>query len=69
MLEIKLNFHHRRGFSVISVEKIVNDMKRLNYYLHECVIKWKHFPRNWPFVAGTTGHRWIPLTKVSDAEL
>ena len=27
------------------------------------VIKWKHFPRNWPFL------RWIPRTKASDAEL
>ena len=22
--------------------------------------KWRHFPRYWPFVRGTTGHRWIP---------
>ena len=28
-------------------------------------IKWKHFPRYWPF----TGPRWIPRTKASDAEL
>ena len=26
----------------------------------------KHFPRYWPF---GTGHRWIPLTKASDAHL
>ena len=31
------------------------------------VIKWKHFPRYWPFVRGI--HRWIPRTKASDAEL
>ena len=36
---------------------------------HDDVIKWKHFPRYWPFMRGTTGHRWIPLTKASDAEL
>ena len=32
---------------------------------HDDVIKWKHFPRYWPFVKGreTTGHRWILLTK------
>ena len=30
---------------------------------HVDVIKWKHFPRNWPFVRG------IPHTKASDAEL
>ena len=32
-------------------------------------IKWKHFPRYWPFVKGIHRHRWIPLAKVSDAEL
>ena len=34
---------------------------------HDDVIKWKHFPRYWPFERGI--HRWIPLTKASDAEL
>ena len=36
---------------------------------HDDVIKWKHFPRHWPFVRETTGHRWILLIKASDAEL
>ena len=36
---------------------------------HDDVIKWKHFPRYWPFVLEFTGPRWIPLTKASDAEL
>ena len=35
---------------------------------------WRHhpmetFPRHWPFVREITGHRWIILTKASDAEL
>ena len=34
---------------------------------------WRHqiesFSRHWPFVREFTGHRWIPYTKVSDAEL
>ena len=34
---------------------------------HDDVIKWKHFPRYWPFVK-FTGHRWIPRTKASDTE-
>ena len=34
---------------------------------HDDVIKWKHFPRHWPFVF--PGHRWIPLTKAGEAEL
>ena len=36
---------------------------------HDDVIKWRHFPRNWPFVREITGPRWIPRTKASDAEL
>ena len=36
---------------------------------HDDVIKWKHFPRNWPFVRGIYRSRWIPHTKASVAEL
>ena len=36
---------------------------------HDDVIKWKHFPRYWPFVRGIHRSRWIPRTKASDAEL
>ena len=36
-------------------------------------IWWRHqmetFPRYWPFVKGSTGHRWITSTKASDAKL
>ena len=35
---------------------------------HDDVIKWKHFPRYWPFVWEFTDHRLIPPTKASDAE-
>ena len=34
---------------------------------HDDVIKWKRFPRYWPFVWGI--HQLIPLTKASDTEL
>ena len=27
------------------------------------VIKWKHFPRNWPFVRGIHRSRWIPTQR------
>ena len=37
--------------------------------IHDDVIKWKQFPRYWPFVRGIHRSRWIPLTKASDAEL
>ena len=36
---------------------------------HDDVIRWKYFPRYWPFCGEFTGHRWILLTKASDAEL
>ena len=29
--------------------------------------KWKHVPRYWPLWAESTGHRWIILTRASDA--
>ena len=36
---------------------------------HDDVIKWKHFPRNWPLSGEFTGHRWIPHTKACNAGL
>ena len=30
--------------------------------IHDDVIKWKHFPRYWPFVREFTGLLWIPRT-------
>ena len=36
---------------------------------HDDVIRWKHFPRHWPLCGEFAGHRRIPLTKASDAEL
>ena len=40
--------------------------------VHVCfddVIKWKHFPRYWPFVRGVHRPLWIPLAKASDVAL
>ena len=37
--------------------------------IHDDIIKWKHFPRYWPFVRGIHRSRWIHHTKASDAEL
>ena len=45
------------------------DMPFGTLLMHDDVIKWKHFPRNWPFVRGIHRSRWIPHTKASDAEL
>ena len=36
---------------------------------HEDIIQWNIFRATVPFCGEFTGHRWIPLTKASDAEL
>ena len=36
---------------------------RDSFYTNDDIIKWKHFPRYWPFVPGCNGTRWIPHTK------
>ena len=38
------------------------------FRVHDDVIKWKHFPRYWPFVE-FTGPRWISRSQASDVEL
>ena len=40
-----------------------------NGIFHDDIIKWKLFPRYWPFVRESIGHRRIHLTKANDAEL
>ena len=37
--------------------------------VHDDVIKWKHFPRYWPFVLEIHRSRWISRTKAIDTEL
>ena len=40
-----------------------------NVLQHDDIMKWKHFPRYWPFVGGIHRTRWSPRTKASDAKL
>ena len=37
--------------------------------VHDDAIKWKHFPRYWPFVRGIHRSPVIPLTKANEVEL
>ena len=37
--------------------------RRRGMETHDDVIKWKHFPRNWPFVRGIHRSRWIPTQR------
>ena len=39
------------------------DYHHIELWNYDDVIKWKHFPRNWPFVRGIHRSRWIPHTK------
>ena len=39
----------------------------LDFY--DDVIIWKHFQRCWQLWGESTGHRWVPITKATDAEL
>ena len=50
------------------VQFLINAMPQ-SLKCHDDVIKWKHFPRYWPFVREIHRSRWIPRTKASDAEL
>ena len=66
---------HQQNFVEINLLKFGNSTNswvaycwrvRLLIAMHDDVIKWKHFPRYWPYVRGTTGN---PITKASDGEL
>ena len=48
---------------------MLDDIKCCVNFNHNDVIKWQHFPRHWPFLKGSTGHRRYPFTKAFDAEL
>ena len=52
-----------------AIGKSVNSNLAVSRLHHDDVIKWKHFPRYWPFVRGIHRSRWIPRTKASDTEL
>ena len=53
--------------SVWRMCRITQSRMKRTKYRHDDVIRWKDFPRYWPFVRGI--HRWIPLTNAIDAEL
>ena len=54
---------------VFTTQRPAASYSRNTYGSHDDVIKWKHFPRNWPFVRGIHRSRWLPHSKASDAEL
>ena len=73
-LSLNGTFHSKNGKSIPTGIKHVcfylNNMYGVTLWpMHDGVIKWRHFPRYWPFVREFTGPRWIPHTKASDAEL
>ena len=54
---------------IVSCLRVIMSESKLGSWIHDDVIKWKHFPRDWSFVRGIHRSRWIPHTKASDAEL
>ena len=60
-------YHVQLWHTWMYISRITNEQTTTNggvkSVTQDDVIKWKHFPWYWP------GHRWIPLTKVSAAEL
>ena len=59
------DFKIERGPYIPSVTNVVEYI----LLLHDGVIRWKHFLRYCPLWGESTAHRWIPITKASDAEL
>ena len=54
-----LQFHDQGNeFAVLTHDpgqnggKITDNISKYNFVNHDDVIKWKHFPRYWPFVRG-----------------
>ena len=54
---------------LLSTESLNMQFKIKTCHKHGDVIRWKHFHVTGPLWGEYTGHRWIPLTKASDAEL
>ena len=69
-LFISIDSHHaiREQFRTCHDSSAVAACANIFRFWHDNVIKWKHFPRNWPFVRGIHRSRWAPHTKASDAE-
>ena len=61
VLRCEAEYHKHRSSSHVTARTV--------HRAHDDVIKWKHFPRNWPFVRGIQRSLWSPHTKASDAEL
>ena len=56
--------------SKVRIMALWQENPSVNGQIHEDVIKWRHFPRNWPFVREFTGPRWFraqrPVTRSFD---
>ena len=51
----------RRIYGKLVIRMQWNLARKLS--VHDDVIKWKHIPRNWPFVRGIHRSQWIPHTR------
>ena len=69
MLGLKLNHVSKRGYWRQRIWQQLGHIMACNLFRLIMTSSNETFPRYWPFARETTGHRWIPLTKASDAEL
>ena len=67
IIVIQSMFFSRKNMAIVMICSF--DVFYCSKCIHDDVIKWKHFPRNWPFVRGIHRSRWISHTKASDVEL
>ena len=61
-----IGFQHSYLSSITKLRK-TGFRHQMQLVYHDDVIDWEHSPRYWRLES--TGHRWIPLTKASDAGL
>ena len=53
-----MNFWHRQIYAKQILQSTSIHMAKEKLYMHDDVIKWKHFPRHWSFVRGI---HWSPV--------
>ena len=51
-LLIMLELAYDRSSKLLEIPKLFNSCNQHSWFIHDDVIKWKHFPLNWPFVRG-----------------
>ena len=74
LIVLKTHYWNKTRVRIIDViDNFVNQMTWRScmlcrkLFISDDLIRWEHFPRDWSLWGESTSHRWIPLTKASDA--